>query len=63
MTYRKVTKCVIIITTNNDFRVTVTGYETVCFYHDTYAYQSGCTLYSCLDIKELLSRHRRVQCT
>ena len=28
----------------------------ICTYHVTYAFQSECTLYSCLDVKELLSR-------
>ena len=32
---------------------------TVCFYHVTYAFQSESTLYSCLDVKELLARSRR----
>ena len=31
----------------------------VCFCHDTYALQSESTLYSCLNIKELLARSRR----
>ena len=31
----------------------------VCSYHVTYAFQSESTLYSCLDVKELLARSRR----
>ena len=34
-------------------------YMTVCFYHVTYAFQSESTLYSCLNVKELLARSRR----
>ena len=33
--------------------------STVCFYHVTYAFQSESTLYSCLNVKELLARSRR----
>ena len=32
---------------------------TVCFYHVTYTFQSESTLYSCLNLKELLARSRR----
>ena len=32
---------------------------TVCFYHVTYAFQSESTLYSCLNVKELLAQNRR----
>ena len=32
---------------------------TVCSYHVTYVFQSESTLYSCLDVKELLARNRR----
>ena len=32
---------------------------TVCCYHVTYAFQSESTLYSCLNLKELLARSRR----
>ena len=32
---------------------------TVCSCHVTYAFQSESTLYSCLDVKELLARSRR----
>ena len=31
---------------------------TVCSYHATYAFQSESTLYSCLNVKELLARNR-----
>ena len=31
---------------------------TVCSYHVTYAFQSESTLYSCLNVKELLVRSR-----
>ena len=31
---------------------------TVCSYHVTYAFQSESTLYSCLNVKELLARSR-----
>ena len=33
--------------------------ESVCSYHVTYAFQSESTLYSCLNVKELLARSRR----
>ena len=36
-----------------------TATETVCFCHVTYAFQSESTLYSCLNVKELLARSRR----
>ena len=38
---------------------------TVCSYHVTYAFQSDSTLYSCLNVKELLarSRHLDIQAT
>ena len=32
---------------------------TVCFCHVTYAFQSKSTLYSCLNVKEILARSRR----
>ena len=32
---------------------------TVCFCHVTYAFQSESTLYSCLNVKELLAQNRR----
>ena len=31
----------------------------VCFYHVTYEFESESTLYSCLNVKELLARRRR----
>ena len=34
-------------------------FMTICSYHVTYALQSESTLYSCLNIKELLARSRR----
>ena len=33
--------------------------EIVCFYHVTYTFQSESTLYSCLNVKELLAWNRR----
>ena len=33
-------------------------FSTVCSYHVTYAFQSESTLYSCLNVKELLARNR-----
>ena len=33
--------------------------ETVCFCHVTYAFQSGSTLYSCVNVKEVLARSKR----
>ena len=35
------------------------SYLTVCSCHVTYAFQSESTLYSCLNVKELLARNRR----
>ena len=35
------------------------SYLTVCSYHVTYAFQSEPTLYSCLNVKELLAQSRR----
>ena len=32
---------------------------TVCSYHVMYVFQSESTLYSCLNVKELLARNRR----
>ena len=32
---------------------------TACYYHVTYAFQSESTVYSCLNIKELLAQNRR----
>ena len=34
-------------------------YLTVCSCHVTYAFESESTLYSCLNVKELLARNRR----
>ena len=31
----------------------------VCFYHVTYEFESESTLYSCLNVKELLAQSRR----
>ena len=36
-----------------------TNFLTVYFYHVTYPFQSESTLYSCLNVKELLARSRR----
>ena len=36
-----------------------TFFMTVCSCHVTYAFQSECTLYNCLNVKELLARSRR----
>ena len=36
-----------------------TVHLTVCSYHVTYAFQSESTLYSCLNVKELLARSMR----
>ena len=36
-----------------------TNWFTVCSCHVTYAFQSECTLYICLNVKELLARNRR----
>ena len=33
--------------------------STVCYYHVTYTFQSESTLYSCLNVKELLARNKR----
>ena len=33
--------------------------QTVCYYYVMYAFQSESTLYSCLNIKELLARNKR----
>ena len=37
----------------------VTSNMTVCFYHVTYEFEIESTLYSCLNVKELLARSRR----
>ena len=34
-------------------------HSTVCSCHVTYAFESESTLYSCLNVKELLARSRR----
>ena len=34
-------------------------FSIVCFYHVTYEFESESTLYSCLNVKELLARNRR----
>ena len=34
-------------------------FQTVCCYHVTYAFQSESTLYSCLNLKELIAGNRR----
>ena len=39
--------------------VVFNSFVTVCYYHVTYAFQSESTLYSCLNVKELLARNRR----
>ena len=47
------------ICTEKYFNLTQDEYSTVCSYHVTYAFQSESTLYSCLNVKELLARNRR----
>ena len=37
------------------FKFTIYNTATVCPYHDTYAFQSKSTLYSSLNVKELLA--------
>ena len=44
---------------NSNNRTTNTEFLTVCSCHVTYAFQSESTLYSCLNVKELLARSRR----
>ena len=39
---------------DNPYRILIVG-----AYHVTYAFQSESTLYSCLNVKELLARSRR----
>ena len=41
------------------FLASIYRFLSVCFYHVTYAFQSESTLYSCLNVKELLARSRR----
>ena len=36
-----------------------TVHLTICYYHVTYVFQSESSLYSCLNVKELLARNRR----
>ena len=36
-----------------------TVHLTICYYHVTYSFKSESTLYSCLNVKELLPRNRR----
>ena len=50
--------CVVNIIYINDKSWKITG-MTVCSYNVTYAFQSQSTLYSCLNVKELLPRNRR----
>ena len=50
--------CAIDIAVPGDIRVSKKEKEeteTVCSYHVTYAFQSESTLYSCLNVKELLA--------
>ena len=42
-----------------DLKLKLLIYLTVCFCHVTYAFQSESTLYSCLNVKELLAWSRR----
>ena len=43
------------------FNIFVTRVDlTVCYYHATYVFQSEFTLYTWLNVKELLTRNRRV---
>ena len=53
--------CVITDSTGaGRFAITDTKlYVPICFSHVTYAFQSESTLYSCLNVKELLARSRR----
>ena len=44
---------------NHRCRKKVIDKLTVCYYHVTCAFQSESTLYSCLNVKELLARNRR----
>ena len=41
----------------NKFFARSTGSLTACYYHVTYAFQSKSTLYSCMNVKELLARN------
>ena len=49
----------VIKNTTNNTIYTTQRLHTVCSYHVTYAFQSKSTLYSCLNVKELLARNRR----
>ena len=42
-----------------DFKISKFEFLTVCFCHVTYAFQSESTLYSWVNVKELLARNRR----
>ena len=44
---------------NNHQKVLQVTVRSVCSCHVTYAFQSESTLYSCLNVKELLARSRR----
>ena len=39
---------------NGENVTSLEGYLIVCFYHVTYRFESESTLYSCLNVKELL---------
>ena len=41
------------------FRLSLADKPTVCSCHVMYAFESESTLYSCLNVKELLARSRR----
>ena len=47
-----------IVPATHIFTLTMIAYLTVCSCHVTYAFQSESTLYSCLNVKELLARRR-----
>ena len=44
---------------NKNFLIYSRKKNTVCYYHVTQAFPSESTLYSCLNVKELLARNRR----
>ena len=54
----KLTKWLSCVVSTWNYNCTVNLTE--CSYHVTYVFQSESTLYSCLNVKELLSRNRRV---
>ena len=56
MTWVDAPMCFFII---NSEQIWCINFVTVCSYHVTYAFQSESTLYSCLNVKELLARSRR----